>query len=113
MEATGPPSAPSFNRVTMVSGGDASKIDDGVRRFREEALPVAKAQPGFQAGVLLVDRENNLVIAVSAWDSKEHREASDPALSPLRAAAAEAAGGQGSVMLTETTHADLKIPVNR
>lgn len=111
MEQAGAPTLPGFNRVVTVSGGDPAKIDEAIRVFRDDALPIGKTQPGFRAAILMVDRENSIAFAVSAWDSKEHRDASDAALAPKRAAAAQAAGGQANVMLTEVTHIDLKLPV--
>jgi heme-degrading monooxygenase HmoA len=98
-------------RATAVMGGDPAKIDEGIKRYREEVAPLILSLPGAEAAVLLVDRENNISFAISAWDSAEHRDASEAALAPKRQEAAETAGGQAQTMHAETTYADLKMPV--
>ena len=105
------PYAGQFTRATVIVGGDPSKIDEGIRRYRDEVAPLVLSQPGAEAAVLLVDRENNISFAISAWDSAEHREAAAAVLAPKREEAAQLSGGQAQTMHAETTYADLKMPV--
>jgi hypothetical protein len=100
-------------RATVVMGGDPSKIDQAITRYRDEVAPLVLSQPGAQAAILLVDRENNVSFAISAWDTAEHRDAAENALAPKRQEAAEAVGGQAQTMHAETTYADLKMPAPR
>jgi heme-degrading monooxygenase HmoA len=103
--------AGKYVRVTALQGIDPSKLEDGIKRFRDEVAPLAIGQPGCRAAVLLVDRENNAAFAVSAWETAAQREASDKVLGPQRAEAAAAMNAKAETMLAETTYADLKTPV--
>jgi len=107
------PYAGQFARVTVLAGGDPATIDAGITRFRDEVAPLALSQPGCEAAVLMVDRENNVGFAITAWDTAEHREASEAALAPKRAEAAATSGGQAQTMHSQTTYADLKVPAKR
>ncbi len=111
MESRGVPAAGQYIRVIGVGGIDASRSEEAIQSFREKAAPVAMAQPGCLAAALLVDRENNAAFAITAWETSEQREASLPALLPIREAAVATSGGKPEVMLAETTYADLKMPV--
>ncbi len=111
LQRKGDPQAGRHIRVTTLSGIDPAKIEDGIRRFRDEVAPLAISQPGCRAAVLLVDREQNTSFAISAWDTAEQRDASDAVLRPQREAAASALGGKAETMHAETTYADLKPPV--
>lgn len=110
-ESRSAPHAGQHVRATVVSGGDPAKVDEAIKRYREEVAPLVLSQPGAQAAILLVDRENNVSFAVSAWDTAEHRDASEAALAAKRQEAAQAIGGQAQTMHAETTYADLKMPV--
>ena len=50
---------------------DPGHIDEVVRHFREEVLPVARQQAGYEGGHFMIDRETGKVIAVSLWTSEE------------------------------------------
>lgn len=102
-----------FSRVTVVVGGDPATTDAGIARFRDEVAPLALSLPGCEAAVLMIDRENNVGFAISAWDTAEHRDASEAALAPKRAEATQKSGGQAQTMHAQTTYADLKVPAKR
>lgn len=112
-ESRSAPRAGQFSRVTVMVGGDPSKLDERIQRYRDEVAPLVLSQPGAEAAVLMVDRENNITFGISAWDTAEHRDASESLFAARREEAAQRSGAQVQTMHAETTYADLKVPANR
>lgn len=84
-----------FARLTRIEGGTPHRMDEGIRHFREETLPAAEAEQGFQGGMLLVDRVNNAGMAVMLWDSEDDLSASESFHHHHRRKAAEKVDSQG------------------
>lgn len=83
-------------RMTTVDGA-AERFDDVLALLRDRVQPLVDGLPGSRGLAALVSRERGRVIATTAWDSAEDRAASDAALAPLRAEAAELLGGAVTV----------------
>ena len=108
-----PPEAGRHIRVTTITDFDPAKREQMIANFRDEAAPTVLQQPGSRAALLLVDDENRVAFAISAWDTAEQRDASEAAVAPARQRGIDGSGGRAQVMKGETTHADLKVPINR
>ena len=50
-------------------------LDEAIRLWREEVVPAAEGQPGYEGSVLLVESANNRLVVVAYWDSKAHDDA--------------------------------------
>lgn len=51
------------------------KLDELVRIWREELLPTAQQQPGWQRGQLLVNWETGKVVVVGLWAARADEQA--------------------------------------
>ena len=51
------------------------KLDELVRIWREELLPTAQQQPGWQRGQLLVNWETGKVVVVGLWATRAEEQA--------------------------------------
>ncbi len=81
-------------RQTMLQV-DPSRIDEGIRLFREQVMPVVRQQGG--KGVrLLVDRRSGKVQAISLWETEQAAQAAQTAMNQQRDQAAQQLGGQGA-----------------
>ena len=78
-------------RVTTLQG-DANKLEDGIRFFRDQAVPVARQQRGFKGARLLVDRSSGKVQAVTLWESAETAQAAESSMSQQRMQGAQTLG---------------------
>ena len=81
-----------FARVTTVLG-QADRLDEGIRTFREQTAPLVQGQPGFQGAYLLVDRQQGKALAISLWDSESAMQQSEQAIAPQRTQAVQQMGG--------------------
>jgi quinol monooxygenase YgiN len=59
-----------FARLTTLSFR-ADKFEEGVKLFKKSVVPAARAQEGFQAIYLLVDREAGRCIAMTLWKDRD------------------------------------------
>lgn len=66
--------------VLQVRLQDGGRSEEGLRMLKEEVVPHAKAQPGFQRGTWMNDGENGMGIVV--FDTEEHAEAAKDELRP-------------------------------
>ena len=74
---------------------DPSRIDEGIRLFREQVMPVVRQQGG--KGVrLLVDRRSGKVQAISLWESEQAAQAAQAEMNQQRDQAAQQLGSQGA-----------------
>ena len=71
-------------RVTTVQGS-AERLDDAIRAFREQIVPILQGQAGFQGGYLLVDRGSGKARSVTLWESEAAMHESEPAVAQHRA----------------------------
>jgi heme-degrading monooxygenase HmoA len=103
-----PPRANTFVRVNDFRGTPAN-VDESIAFARDRVLPVLKAQTGFRANVVAVNRETGRLIASSIWDSAADREASEPLIAELRREAGRMANNPDvSVELYESAFVDIK-----
>ncbi len=74
---------------------DPSKIEDGLRFFRERALPTLR-QAGARGVRFLADRQSGRVLVVSLWESAEAAQAAEATIQPVRAEGAQVLGATGA-----------------
>jgi len=55
--------------VTIQLKGD--RLDEAVKFFKENMIPAATSQKGYQSGYLLTDRKTGKGISVAFWNSEE------------------------------------------
>ena len=74
---------------------DPSRIEEGIRLFREQVMPVVRQQGG--RGVrLLVNRQSGKVNAISLWENEQAAQAAQAAMNQQRDQTAQQLGGQGA-----------------
>jgi hypothetical protein len=66
--------------VLQVKLPDSGESEEGLRMLREQVVPQAKAQPGFQRGTWMNDGANGIGVVV--FDTQEHAEAASHVLKP-------------------------------
>jgi hypothetical protein len=71
--------------------GSTEQADAAINNFRENVVPFTR-EGGGKGSLLLVDRENGKVIAITLWESEEALRTSEEKANQLRAQAAEQAG---------------------
>jgi heme-degrading monooxygenase HmoA len=91
MDRTEAPKAGTFVRLVTVNG-DPDKLDAGVVQIRNHVLPVLKAQKGYRATIVSIDRQTGRMAASTVWETKADLDASESKLAGPRAEAAKAAG---------------------
>jgi len=74
----------TFARLTTFQA-DPGKLEDGIRFFREQAIPDARKLQGFQGARLLVDRQSGKVQTVTLWTSESAAQASADSVTQSRA----------------------------
>jgi heme-degrading monooxygenase HmoA len=100
----------SFVRVNSLSG-KPEKIDNAIKFMEKQVVPVIKAQKGYRAALMNVDRVTGRCIVSTIWDTKADLEASESKVSGLRRDAADAAGASDvKVEVFESAHAEIKQP---
>ncbi len=52
-------------------------MDEFIKVYTEETVPVAKTQDGFEGALLLTDPETNKTIVISMWESEEKMKAGE------------------------------------
>ncbi|MHB8575620.1 MAG: hypothetical protein ACYDCQ_09840 [Dehalococcoidia bacterium] len=78
-------------RVTTLQA-DSTKLEDGIRFFRDQSVPVARQQRGFKGARLLVDRRSGKVQAVTLWESAAAAQAAEAAMNQQRSQGAQTLG---------------------
>ncbi|HXA27137.1 MAG TPA: antibiotic biosynthesis monooxygenase [Candidatus Angelobacter sp.] len=68
------------------------RIDAAVSNFTQETSPKLKALPGHVGSVLLVERQQGVVLALTYWQDRAALDASETQASGLRAGVADAVG---------------------
>jgi len=79
-----------FARVSTIQG-KSEQVEDVIRNFRENVIPVAKQMTGFKGSYLLVDRKSGKTVGIALWDTEKNLQASAEAAARLRAQASQAA----------------------
>jgi len=109
-ERTRQPRSGTFIRTNDLHGSPA-KADATIAFARDQVLPVLKAQPGFIANLVAVNRDTGRVLASSVWETAEAREASEVAVEEVRREAARLAGASTvNVELYESAYVSIKLP---
>ena len=72
-------------------------LDEGLTYIRDEVFGAVTSMPGCIGMSVVADRDGGRCIATSAWESEDAMRATDAAVSPLRAQAAELFGGAPQV----------------
>jgi heme-degrading monooxygenase HmoA len=89
-----------YARSTTIQG-DPKRIDEGIRRVRDEVMPTLTQMDGSVGLSMIVDRESGRSITTSAWRDQDAMRTSDAQVRPLRDRAGEAFGGQPEVNVWE------------
>jgi heme-degrading monooxygenase HmoA len=107
VERTAPPQANVFVRSNELLGA-ADKLDATIAWVRDKVWPVVRAQQGFRALLMGVNRQNGRSLVSSIWDTAADREASDAALRDLRREGGQVSGaGEARVELYEVAFVDM------
>jgi heme-degrading monooxygenase HmoA len=102
-----PARAGAFVRLNTFAGRP-DKIDNLIR-FMEQQLPVIRAQKGYRALLMNIDRMAGRSMVSTVWDTLADLEASEPKVSGLRRDAAGVAGAADvRVEIFETAFAEIK-----
>ena len=80
-----------YARVTTFQA-PPDRLEEGVRSFREEALPLLQGQPGFRTVYFLADRQQGRVLVIGLWESEEALRQSEQLVAERRTQAAQQAG---------------------
>ncbi len=91
LERAQPPRANVFARVNAVHGSPA-QVDASLSFLRGQVLPALRAQSGFRALLVGVDRERGHSLVSSIWETEADRNASEAVVRGLRSDAARTAG---------------------
>jgi len=81
----------TYARMTTFQA-DPSKVEEGIRFAREQALAPIRQQSGFQGMRLLVDRQSGKMIAVTLWETEAAARDAGSALSQTRTQATQLVG---------------------
>ena len=60
------------------------RIEQGIRRAREKALPRVRQMDGYKGAYFFVDRQSGKVISITLWESEEALRASEEMARTLR-----------------------------
>jgi hypothetical protein len=105
-----PPKVGTFSRLNTVAGAP-EKLDDVIKFMQTQVLPVLKAQKGYRATVMNVNRVTGRSTVSTIWDTLADLEASESKVSALRRSAAEAAGASDvKVEIFESAFSEIKQP---
>lgn len=78
-------------RLSRYAGLPPERLEDTVRQFESEQLPLIEQQPGYEGVVVAVDRKAGKAAAITFWDSDANLRASDKLAEEARAAVEAAA----------------------
>jgi hypothetical protein len=106
----GSPRSGGFSRHLDIHGSPAN-VDAAITFARDRALPVLRAQSGFRAMMLGVNRETGRMMASSVWETAAEREASAGTLNEVRAELGRTGGADTvRVELYEGAYVSVKDP---
>src|SRR5712692_4914586 len=60
----------TYARVIRLQG-EPARIEEGVKRWKEEIFPLVKKQPGFRGASLTSNRKTGDSLSVSYWESEK------------------------------------------
>jgi heme-degrading monooxygenase HmoA len=95
-----------FARIaTYAAEPSPYRIEQGIRRAREKALPRLRQMDGFEGAYFFVDRHSGKAISLSLWESEEAMHRSEEVVRTLRD---EIAGGL-STQTVDVEHYEVAI----
>ena len=107
-----PPKVGTFVRLNTVHGSP-DKLDNVVKFMQKQVLPALKAQKGYRALVMNINRTTGRSTVSTIWDTLADLEASESAVSGLRRDAADAAGAKDvKVEIFESVFSEIKQPAS-
>lgn len=68
-----------YARLSRFAGLPPQRIDDTLRQFQEEELPMIEKQEGFEGVVVMVNRTTGQAAAITYWASESGLRASERA----------------------------------
>ena len=84
--------ANSFVRVVRLKN-DPNKVDEGIKLWTKDVLPLLKKQKGFQGASLVGSRKSGTGMAVTYWESETAMKEARNAFRPSALKSLEATGG--------------------
>ncbi len=81
-------------RVSIIEA-PADKLEEGMKRIRDEIAPAVRQLSGSQGMITLVDRGSGKSLNITLWDTEEDLRASEEQANQLRRQAAESVGATG------------------
>jgi heme-degrading monooxygenase HmoA len=100
----------TFIRITEAQASP-ERIDDLIAFARDQMLPVLRAQRGFLAFTMSVNRETGRIGSSSGWETAADREASESVVRDLRSEAAQRASAENvTVRQYEVAYVSLMVP---
>ena len=83
--------AAGYARVTRVQA-PADRLEEAIRNYREQVVPAAQQQAGFQGAYLLADRQTGQVLSITVWESEDALRQSEQMAEQQRGQAAQQMG---------------------
>lgn len=80
-----------FARVSTFQG-PPEQTAEGIRLAREQIVPAAKLQDGFEGIYLLFDRDTGRSLSITFWETEEDMKASEEAANRARDESVQVAG---------------------
>jgi hypothetical protein len=74
-----------YARVVDIENVDSTKRELAVQAIRERVLPTMHELDGFSGLVTLVDPDRGHAWNIQLWDTREHAEAAENHIAPIRA----------------------------
>ncbi len=68
------------------------RLEDGVRTFQEQTVPMLRGQPGFRNVYLLANRQQGTVLVIGLWESEDAMRRSEQLVEQGRTQAAQQVG---------------------
>jgi heme-degrading monooxygenase HmoA len=115
MDRASAPKQGTFVRLTTVNG-DPEKLDAAIVQLRNDVLPLLKAQPGYRATIVSVDRQSGKLSASTVWETRVDLNASESKIAGPRAEVAKIAGGSPQdvqVEIFETAFVELSAAITQ
>jgi heme-degrading monooxygenase HmoA len=76
-----------YGRLSRFAGLPPERIDETLRQFEEEQLPVLEQQRGYRGVMVMVNRGTGQAAAITLWETADNMRESDKVADQARAAA--------------------------
>jgi heme-degrading monooxygenase HmoA len=74
-------------RLSRWAGLPPERLDQTVREFEQQSLPVLEQQSGFNGVVVMIDQSAGKAAAITLWESREDLQATEKLAEEMRARA--------------------------